>query len=190
MPEAVHGQSRDRFRAGRIPLHKMLQAVYLLCCSKKGCSSHQLHRILGITYKSAWFLSHRIREAMKSDRLTPLGGIGSTVEIDETYIGRKKGTPKGKSGGAHKNIVLTLVERGGSARSFHVDGIGAADLRPLIRNSLYKETAVMTDEAPVYDQIARHFSQHEAVNHGEYEWARGDVQPTRLKGFSRSSNAE
>jgi transposase-like protein len=171
------------FEHGRIPLHKMLQAVYLLCCSKKGCSSHQLHRILGITYKSAWFLSHRIREAMKSDRLTPMGGIGSTVEIDETYIGRKKGAPKGKGGGAHKNIVLTLVERGGSARSFHVDGISASDLRPVIRNSLYKETAVMTDEAPVYDQIARHFSSHEAVNHSDYEWARGDVHTNTIEGF-------
>jgi transposase-like protein len=171
------------FEHGRIPLHKMLQAVYLLCCSKKGCSSHQLHRILDITYKSAWFLSHRIREAMRTDKLTPLGGVGSTVEIDETYIGRRKDEPKAKGGGAHKNVVLTLVERGGSARSFHVDGLSASDLRPVIRNSLYKETAIMTDEAAVYDQIARHFSRHDSVNHSDYEWARGDVHTNTIEGF-------
>ena len=82
------------FEHGRIPLHKMLQAVYLLCCCKKGCSSHQLHRVLGITYKSAWFLSHRIREAMRAGKLAPMGGPGGIVEFDETYIGRLKGVPK------------------------------------------------------------------------------------------------
>ncbi len=84
------------FEHGRIPLHKMLQAVYLLCCSKKGCSSHQLHRILGITYKSAWFLSHRIREAMRTGSLTPMGGGGKIVEADETWIGRLAGVHKGR----------------------------------------------------------------------------------------------
>src|ERR1700733_285156 len=81
------------FEHGRIPLNKFLQAVYLLCCSKKGCSSHQLHRVLGITYKSAWFLSHRIREAMRDGSLSPLGGCGKTVEIDETGHGRVAGAP-------------------------------------------------------------------------------------------------
>ena len=107
------------FEHGRIPLHKMLQAVYLLCCSKKGCSSHQLHRVLGITYKAAWFLSHRIREAMRTGALAPMGGAGGIVEMDETYIGRREGVPQAERGGSHKNMVLTLVERGGVARSFH-----------------------------------------------------------------------
>src|ERR1700736_1065024 len=99
---------------GRIPLHKMLQAVYLMSCSKKGVSSHQLHRILEITYKSAWFLSHRIREAMRSGPLLPpMGGMGDIVEIDETYIGRVEGVPKPPWGGSgHKNVVLGLVQRG------------------------------------------------------------------------------
>src|SRR5665213_2692712 len=104
------------FEHGRIPLNKMLQAVYLLCCSKKGCSSHQLHRVLGITYKAAWFLAHRIREAMRPASMTPMGGPGGIVESDETYIGRLEGVPKQKHGPAHKNVVLTLVERGGGAR--------------------------------------------------------------------------
>ena len=111
------------FEHGRIPLHKMLQAVYLLCCSKKGISSHQLHRVLGITYKAAWFLSHRIREAMRDGSLTPMGGAGGIVEADETYIGRLAGPESAAEVAArpHKNMVLTLVERGGGARSFHID---------------------------------------------------------------------
>jgi transposase-like protein len=93
------------FEHGRIPLHKMLQAVYLLCCSKKGISSHQLHRILQIQYKSAWFLSHRIREAMRNGTLAPMGGGGATVEVDETFIGRLEGQPKARQGWGHKNVV-------------------------------------------------------------------------------------
>src|SRR5207248_2528026 len=116
------------FEHGRIPLHKMLQAVYLLCCSKKGCSAHQLHRILQITYKTAWFLAHRIREAMRDGTLAPMGGAGGIVEVDETFIGRIQGQPKARGGNAHKNTVLTLVERGGSARSFHIDGTRVADV--------------------------------------------------------------
>jgi transposase-like protein len=95
------------FEHGRIPLNKMLQAVYLLCCSKKGCSSHQLHRILGITYKAAWLLSHRIREAMRTGDLGPLGGAGQIIEADETFIGRIEGQPKRRAGWGHKNTVLT-----------------------------------------------------------------------------------
>ncbi|TIU44356.1 MAG: IS1595 family transposase, partial [Mesorhizobium sp.] len=97
-----------------------LQALHAMCASKKGVSAHQLHRALEITYKTAWFLCHRIREAMRSDDLTPIGGAGKFVEVDETYIGRLAGVPVSK-GAAHKNTVVTLVERGGKARSFHVD---------------------------------------------------------------------
>jgi transposase-like protein len=102
------------FEHGRIPLHKMLQAAYLLCCSKKGCSSHQLHRILQITYKSAWFLSHRIREAMRDGTLAPMGGAGGIVEIDEATSGRQAGAPAPRfigGGWHHRNVVMTLVER-------------------------------------------------------------------------------
>jgi transposase-like protein len=107
------------FESSHLPLHLWLQAMHLLCSSKKGISSNQLHRVLGITLKSAWFLSHRIREAMRDGSLAPMGGAGGIVEVDETYIGRKEGSEI-KRGGGHKNSVLTLVERGGSARSFHV----------------------------------------------------------------------
>jgi len=100
-----------------IALHKWLQGFHLMTSSKKGVSAHQLHRTLGITYKTAWFMAHRIREAMRAGGLAPLGGQGKGVKADETYIGRLKGAPKQRTGGAHKNTVLTLVERGGRARS-------------------------------------------------------------------------
>src|SRR5690349_8622916 len=112
------------FESAHIPLHKMLQAVYLMCASKKGISAHQLHRTLEITYKSAWFLAHRIREAMRSGKLAPMGGAGGIVEADETVIGRQAGVPRRmrlRPGWQLRNVVLTLVQRGGSARSFHVD---------------------------------------------------------------------
>ena len=123
------------FEHGRIPLHKMLQAVYLLCCSKKGCSSHQLHRILDVTYKTAWFLSHRIREAMRDGTLAPMGGAGGIVEVDETYIGQLEGHSKkrGARGAEHKNIVLTLVERKGGARSFHITSFGVGQMLPIVQ---------------------------------------------------------
>src|SRR6185312_14943144 len=112
------------FESAHIPLHKCLQAVYLMTASKKGISAHQLHRTLEITYKSAWFLAHRIREAMRDGTLSGMGGAGKVVEVDETYFGFQKGanTKTVRRAGQFRNVVLTLVERGGSARSFHVDG--------------------------------------------------------------------
>jgi transposase-like protein len=164
------------FEHGRIPLHKMLQAVYLLCCSKKGCSSHQLHRILQITYKSAWFLSHRIREAMRDGTLTPMGGPGRIVEMDETAQGKIEGAPKG----AHRRIgqygrtVFTLVERGGSARSFHIEGTTLGQMLPIIRANLNRESAVMTDSASWYKRLKDRtgIASHDMVNHDEYEYVR------------------
>lgn len=164
------------FEHGRIPLHKMLQAVYLLCCSKKGCSSHQLHRVLGITYKAAWFLSHRIREAMRTGGLAPMGGDGGVVEVDETYIGRREGVPKA-IGSSHKNMVLTLVERGGSARSFHMDGMAISDVMPILRANIARESKVNTDEAKTYYDVGKEYAAHDAVNHGRYEYARRTSDP-------------
>ena len=112
------------FESSHIPLHKWFQAMHLMCSSKKGISAHQLHRVLEITYEAAWFAAHRIREAMRSGSLaTPMGGPGGSgiVEIDETYEGQKKGVPK-RRGVAHKRAVVSLVERGGEVRSFHVEG--------------------------------------------------------------------
>ncbi len=167
------------FEHGRIPLHKMLQAVYLLCCSKKGISSHQLHRVLGITYKAAWFLSHRIREAMRDGSLSPLGGTGKTVEIDETGFGRVAGAPQrfyrvGGRMGQYGRTVLTLVERGGSARSFHVEGTTLGQLLPIIRANVNRESAVMTDAASWYKFLQGHtgVASHDTVNHTDYEYVR------------------
>ena len=108
------------FESSHIPLHKWLQAIFLLCSSKKGISSNQLHRTLGITLKSAWFLGHRIREAMRDDNLLQMGGPGKIMEVDETFIGRDRSRKVG-AGWMHKLKVVTLVTRRGDARSFHVD---------------------------------------------------------------------
>jgi transposase-like protein len=159
------------FEDAHLPLHKMLQAVHLLCSSKKGFSSHQLSRILEVDYKSAWFLAHRIREAMRDGVLAPMGGTGKVVETDETYIGRLAGFPA-KSGPATKNIVLTLVERGGSARSFHIDSTSIADIAPILRQNIGRESRLHTDEARHYMEIGREYESHDAVNHGEKEYAR------------------
>jgi transposase-like protein len=161
------------FEHCRIPLHKCLQAVHLIASSKKGISSHQLHRILEIQYKSAWFLAHRIREAMRDGSLAPMGGSGKVVEADETYIGRLQGQKKNRRGGAaHKNVVLTLVERGGIARSFHIDSTSIADIAPILRANLAKESGLMTDEARHYMEVGREFASHDAVNHGNDEYVR------------------
>jgi transposase-like protein len=161
------------FEHCRIPLFKCLQAVHLLASSKKGISAHQLHRILEIQYKSAWFLAHRIREAMRDGSLAPMGGSGKVIEADETFIGRLQGQKKNRRGGsAHKNVVLTLVERGGSARSFHVDSTSIADIAPILRENIRRESGLMTDEARHYMEPGREFASHDAVNHGEKEYVR------------------
>jgi transposase-like protein len=171
------------FEHCRIPLFKCLQAVHLLASSKKGISAHQLHRILEIQYKSAWFLAHRIREAMREGKLAPMGGSGKVVEADETYIGRLQGMRKMRSGSAHKNVVLTLVERGGAARSFHVDGTRVADIAPIIRANIKRESRLHTDEAPHYREVGREQAAHETVNHGREEYARGDVTTNTVEGY-------
>ena len=157
------------FERSKIPLTKWWLAMHLLGSSKKGISSHQLHRMLGISYKSTWFMTHRIREAMRAGGLAPMGGGGSIVEIDETYIGRKPDVPVTR-GGHHKHAVLTLVERGGSARSFHIDSATKAEIMPIIRENLDRESHVMTDEAPRYAKLGDEFTTHDAVDHsrGEY----------------------
>ncbi len=118
------------FESSHIPLHKWLLAAYLLCSSKKGMSSHQLHRTLEVTYKTAWFLAHRLREAFRTGTFSPIGGAGKAVEADETYIGRKAGVPKARGGFGHKRAVLALVERGGEVRSFHVDRAVVSEVVP------------------------------------------------------------
>ncbi len=171
------------FESSHIKLNLWLQAAYLLCSSKKGISSHQLMRILGVQYKTAWFMTHRLREAMATGSLPPMGGEGSTVEIDETYIGNKNAKPEGARGYAHKNAVLTLVERGGSARSFRVDGTRAADLLPIIKANVLPGTAVMTDEPGQHAHLPKLFASHGFTRHGQGEYVRGDMHTNTVEGF-------
>jgi transposase-like protein len=160
------------FEDSHVPMRLWLQAMYLLCSSKKGISSHQLHRTLGVTLKTAWFMSHRIREAMRVVGFPdPMGGAGKVVEADETYVGRVEGIPK-RRGWAHKNIVLTLVERGGSARSFHVDSKVIADFMPIIRANVSRETRMNTDEGKHFLDVGKEFAGHDTVTHSHDEYVR------------------
>jgi transposase-like protein len=172
------------FECAHIPLNVMLQAVHLLCSSKKGFSAHQLHRILEVDYKSAWFLAHRIREAMRDGTLAPMGGDGAIVEVDETYIGRLEGqeTPKG-GGSSHKNMVLTLVQRGGNARSFHIDSAALATLIPIVRQNIRRESRLMTDKAMHYRAIGKEFAEHGSVEHQAEEYVRGDIHTNTVEGY-------
>jgi transposase-like protein len=171
------------FESAHVPLNKMMQAVHLLCSSKKGISAHQLHRILEVQYKTAWFLAHRIREAMRSGELAPMGGAGGVVEADETFIGRKEGSIK-RRGHGHKNAVLSLVDReSGQVRSFHVDSVSAAELVPIIKANVAKETAIMTDEWSGYFSLGDHFSSHESVSHKADEYVRGSVHTNTVEGY-------
>jgi len=170
------------FEASHVPLRLWLQAVHLMASSKKGISSNQLHRTLGVTLKTAWFMSHRIREAMRVLGVEPMGGPGEVVEVDETFIGRQEGQPKRRTGWGHKNVVLTLVQRGGGAR-FHVEGVRVADLAPVIRENLKRETAMMTDEGIYYREVGREFASHETVNHSQEEYVRDLVHTNTVEGF-------
>lgn len=161
------------FESSHVPLHKWFQAAHLLCSSKKGISSHQLHRTLGIEYNSAWFMTHRLREAMRSGELAPMGGAGGSgvVEADETFIGRKKGVPK-RRGTSHKHAVLSLVERGGKVRSVHVKDVTTKTLLPIVNKNIAKEAKVYTDDAATYYQKLEGFAAHETVNHSAEEYVR------------------
>jgi len=158
------------FEHMRLPLHKAMQAVYLMTSSKKGISAHQLHRILEITYKSAWFLAHRIREAMTSGDLTPFGGNGGIVEVDETFIGRKKGAEK-KRAFHHKMKVLALVDRdSGKARTMVIDNVKAETLMPLVIANVEREARIMTDEHSGYRDVGKFFAAHGTTSHGKGEY--------------------
>lgn len=173
------------FEDSHAPLHKWFQAIHLLCSSKKGISSHQLHRILEVQYNTAWFMSHRLREAMRSGSLAPMGGPGSSgiVEADETFIGTKKGVRKQRAY-HHKNAVLSLVERKGEVRSFHVDNANAANVLPVVRENLAKEAHLMTDEAGHYRKLGdTDMRGHDFVNHQSGEYVRGDVHSNTVEGY-------
>jgi transposase-like protein len=174
------------FESSKIPLRTWLYVTFLLCSSKKGISSHQIHRMIGVQYKTARFMTMRIREAMRTGSLVPpMGGPGSIVEIDETYIGKK---PEAKNfskphGASQKMAVLTLVNRGGEARSFHIDYSDSQTIVPIVQANIDRETKIATDEARYYNKLKKHFIEHGTVNHSAYEWKRGEVSTNVVEGF-------
>lgn len=158
------------FEHMRLPLHKAMQAVYLMTSSKKGISAHQLHRVLEITYKSAWFLAHRVREAMRDGDLTQFGGNGGCVEVDETFIGRLKGVEKRRAF-HHKMKVLALVDRdSGKARTMVIDDVKAETLMPIVLANVAREARVMTDEHSGYRDAGKFFADHGTTAHGRGEY--------------------
>src|SRR6185437_8337331 len=175
------------FEDSHIPLRLWLQAIFLIASSKKGISSNQLHRTLGVTLKTAWFLSHRIREAMASDGLAPFGQGGGAVEVDETYIGHDKPLVPGHRGGHHKRKVLSLIDRTtGHAKSMVVDSVSAKTLRPLLRKNIAPSAHVMTDEGVWYSPQSLEFDKHDTVNHSKYEYVRlsdRNVHTNTVEGF-------
>jgi transposase-like protein len=175
------------FEDSHVAMRDWLVAIHMLCSSKKGISSNQLSRTLGVTLKTAWFMSHRIREAMRTGSFeamrTPMGGSGGIVEADETFIGRKEGSIK-RRGHGHKNTVLSLVDRKSKkVRSFHVDGVSAATLVPIVIENVAEETAMMTDESGAYFTLGEYFASHESVNHKADEWVRDDVHTNTVEGY-------
>ena len=176
------------FERSKVPLHKWLLAVHLLNSGKKGYSAHQLHRNLGVTYKTAWFMTHRIREAMREFKPEPMGGEGKIVEADETYIGGKeKNKHRSKRhsgvGGVGKESVFSLVERGGSVRSYDVASVSAKTLGPILFAQVDRKSTLMTDDAGQYRPMGREFARHESVNHGIEEYVRGDAYTNTAEGY-------
>ena len=171
------------FERSKIALNKWMLATYLLSASKKGMSAHQLHRMLGVTYKTAWFMAHRIREAMDGANGTgPLGGPDHVVEADETYVGGKARNRAFRKL-AGKKAVVALVEREGQVRSFHVANVNATDLRGLIVTNVDRASHLMTDESYVYTRVGREFNGHSTVNHSAKQYV-------TTGGFKHSNTAE
>jgi transposase-like protein len=173
------------FERSKIPLSKWWMAVYLLSAGTKGTSSHQIHRTLKVSYKTAWFMTHRIREAMRNGGLMPpMGTGGGAVEVDETFIGRVKGMPKRRGGYTHKQAVLSLLDRDTKqVRTFHISDASASAIAPIVRENISREARMMTDEAGYYTVIGREVASHESVQHGKEEWARGEVHTNTLEGY-------
>lgn len=170
------------FERSKIALNVWLQAVFLLCSSKKGMSAKQLERMLGVTYKTAWFMAHRIREAMASSPSGLLGGNGGTVEADETYWGTSHEKGKTACGYAHKMKIVSLVEREGKVRSFHVADIKTSTIKAILVSNMDKSANLMTDEAVQYKKIGPEFASHEVVTHSAGEYVRGKAHTNTIEG--------
>jgi transposase-like protein len=183
------------FERSKIPLTKWLAALFLMTASKKGVSAHQVHRMLGISYKSTWFMMHRLREAMRTGGLEPLGGKGKTVEADETYFGKpeqpraspqRKGRPykgKGDRGPRNKRPIVSLVERGGQVRSFHVAVADQYQVCKIVRENVSRESHINTDESRLYDKGLMDVRKHSKVRHTANEYVRGEVTTNTVEGY-------
>ena len=181
------------FESSHVPMRLWLQAIFLLCSSKKGISSNQLHRTLGVTLKTAWFMSHRIREAMREGSFAPMGGDGGIVEADETYFGKpavahvskqRNGRPYIKGNKIRNSrAIVSLVERGGKVRSFHVENADKPTVARIVTGNIARETRLMTDESRLYIGADALFASHETVKHSAKEYARGDVTTNSVEGF-------
>jgi transposase-like protein len=181
------------FERSKIPLTKWLAALFLMTASKKGISAHQVHRMLGVSYKSTWFMMHRLREAMRTGGLVPLGGKGQVVEADETYFGKteeprvsphRDGRPykTGSRGPRDKRPILALVERGGHVRSFHIPVAGQYIVQEIVRKNIARESRLHTDESKLYNGMDAHFT-HETVKHTANEYVRGDVTTNTIESY-------
>ena len=174
------------FEASHVPLRIWLQAMYLIAGSKKGISSNQLHRTLGVTLKTAWFMSHRIREAMRDDAPGMFGGNGGRVEVDETFIGynpRVKKAPR-KGGSAHKLRVVSLIDReSGAARSMPANSLVRDEVAQIVRANVAKEAKLTTDESRLYSAVGKEYASHDWTTHGRGEYVRGDVTTNTVEGF-------
>lgn len=182
------------FERSKIPLNTWVHAVDIYTASKKGFSAHQLHRTLGVTYKTAWFMAHRIREAMTEPKgpTNPIGGEGKIVEADETYYGKKADKPKMRTDGlpflkggksANKISIVSLVERGGKVRSFHVDRADARTVGEILFTNVHRTSVLHTDESKLYPRHGEDFAAHKTVNHSAKEYVRGDVHTNTIEGF-------
>ena len=185
------GQVMER---SHIPLAKWVLAYHLMAASKKGVSAHQLHRTLGIAYNSAWFMCHRIREAMKDLNPSPLGGQGKIVEADETYYGKVETpqprrpnapppTKRGRSGPANKRAVVALVERAGEVRAVHMRRVTAENVRAVLVTHADRKSRLHTDESNLYPRVGEEYAKHETVKHSMKEYVRGDVHTNSVEGF-------
>lgn len=173
------------FEETHLPLHLWLQAIHLLSSGKKGVSTRHIQRLLQCSMKTAWFLTHRIREIMgiSPDGNSPLGGEGKHVEADETYFGRRHGVPKAKGGGSHKMAILSLIERGGEARSFYIERTTSKNIAPIIAKHIDPKSVLNTDEADHYIRLGRQFAGHGSVSHARGEYVKGSASTNTAEGF-------